>query len=130
MAFRIHALSVGHIVTALRFVGGRVSSACARHAPAQQAYARADCGTTRVAADCRTRKSAYRGTNDSTAHRAVLLRLCSGLAADLIVGVLPASAVVGAELIEVPARTGQCHDARPRGHADTADQAQHSYKRQ
>jgi len=99
-------LHIRHVVATLRFVGGRVPGVCSRYATAQQADARANRGTLTVATDRRARKSAYRCADDSTGRRAVLLRLCSGLATDLIVCVLPASAIVRSELIEVPARAG------------------------
>jgi hypothetical protein len=66
------------------------------------------------------------GSNDCTCHPGIHLRFRRGLPADLLVGILSAIALVEAELVEVPARAGQHHDARASRQRNATGQNQRS----
>ena len=117
---RVHALLVRHVVTALRFVTGVACSACSREGAAQQAYARPDYGTRRVAADRRAGGRAHHRTNCRARNATAFLRARCRLTADLVISILSATAVIKTKLIEAPAGAGQHHDARTHGDADAS----------
>jgi len=117
---RVHALLVRHVVTALRFVTGVACSACSREGAAQQAYARPDRGTRRVAADRRAGDCAHRRADRRARDTTAFLRARCRLTTDLVIGILPATAVINAKLIEAHAGAWQHHDARTRGDADAS----------
>jgi hypothetical protein len=125
MTFRVHALHVRIVVTALQAVRRRLCRTGARQAARSEAGSGAHSGTVTAvdgSTQCGTQKRAH-----CCAFRAgILSDRIGGRAAHLLMGELTARAIIEAELIEILAGARQCHHAGPCRDSDASGQREQS----
>ena len=112
VSLRIHALHVRGIIAALQLVPGRARCACAVTRANDQASACAYCGTGSSTADQSSGSRADDRADRCATHSTIRKCFLIGRTATLIVGVLTALAVIGAELIKILGRARKHRHAR------------------
>ena len=112
MSFRIHALLIGIVVTALRLIARHFAGTCASETTCSNANAGTH-GSAVSAIDCTAEKSADDGACNCATRDRIFLAARGRVPAHRVVCILPARTVVEAELVEVFARTGKRRHPRP-----------------
>src|SRR5258706_12206307 len=111
MPLRVHALLECIIVAALGSVGRSLGRTGACSSADRQAGCGTDARSTGVAANRRAGRGANQRSKNGASRTAVGNGLIGGGAADLVVRIVTALIVIGAELVERPAVARQHHEA-------------------